>query len=233
MLLSIIIPVFNERNTLSKLLEAVSGVLLENIDKEIIIVDDFSSDGTREILKKLETEYRIFYQQKNYGKGVAIRRGFKEATGDIVLVQDADLEYNPQEYKILLEPILKGDADVVFGSRFVTDKPRRVLYNNHYLANKFLTFVSNLFSGINLSDMETCYKVFSRKAIKEILPCLTANRFGIEPELTAQVAKHKFRIYEVGISYRGRTYEEGKKIGWRDGIAALWHIVRFNLFTRG
>src|SRR3989344_7710491 len=232
MLLSIIIPVFNERNTLSKLLEAVSGVLLENIDKEIIIVDDFSSDGTREILKKLETEYRIFYQQKNYGKGVAIRRGFKEATGDIVLVQDADLEYNPQEYKILLETILKGDADVVFGSRFVTDKPRRVLYNNHYLANKFLTFVSNLFSGINLSDMETCYKVFSRKAIKEILPCLTANRFGIEPELTAQVAKHKFRIYEVGISYRGRTYEEGKKIGWRDGIAALWHIIRFNLFTR-
>jgi len=230
--LSIVIPVYNEEKTLPLILSRVEAVDL-GLEKEIIFIDDGSRDGSREALKKFaDAGHKIILQPKNQGKGAAIRKGFEIASGDIVLIQDADLEYDPQDYSILLQPILDGDADVVYGSRFVTVFPRRVLYFNHYLANQLVTFLSNLFTGLNLSDMETGYKVFTRQAIKEILPCLTAKRFGIEPELTAQVSKHKFRIYEVGISYRGRTYKEGKKIGWRDGIAAIWHIIRFNLFTR-
>ena len=170
--------------------------------------------------------------EKNRGKGATIRKGFKESTGSIILIQDADLEYNPGEYPFLIKPILDGDADVVYGSRFVTVLPRRTLYFSHYLANQLVTLLSNIFTGLNLSDMETGFKVFSREALDSILPCLRSNRFGIEPEITAQISKHKLRVYEVGISYRGRTYADGKKITWKDGLAAIWHIVRFNLFTR-
>ncbi len=230
MTLSIVIPVYNEKATLAALLRAVEGVALPGMEKEIIIVDDGSQDGTREMLERLSGAYNILYQDKNRGKGAALRRGFAKASGGIILIQDADLEYDPAEYLNLLSPILNGRAEVVYGSRFVTHHPRRVLYFYHYLANKLLTFISNLFSGINLTDVEVGYKVFKREALMEILPHLTAKRFGIELELTAEAARHKFRIYEVGISYHGRTYEEGKKIGWRDGVAALWHVVGYNLF---
>ncbi len=221
--LSVVIPVYNEQATLGQLIKAVKAVPLD-MEKEIIIINDGSTDGPM-------PEATISFE-KNQGKGSALRAGFSKATGDIVLIQDADLEYDPKDYPRLLGPILEGKADVVYGSRFIGDQPRRVLYNTHYIANKSLTFFSNLFSNLNLTDMETCYKVFSARALKEILPCLTSNRFGIEVELTAQIAKHHFRVYEVGISYNGRTYAEGKKITWRDGVAALWHIVRYNLFRR-
>ena len=233
MKLSIVIPVFNEEKTLSEILKRVRAVVL-NLEKEIILIDDGSKDGSPQLLKKFEQEgvAKVIFQKLNMGKGMAIRKGFEAATGDIILIQDADLEYDPRDYLMLIQPILDGDADVVYGSRFVTVLPRRVLYFSHYMANNFVTFLSNLMTGLNLSDMETGYKVFTQKAIKEILPCLKSRRFGIEPELTAQIAKHKFRVYEVGISYKGRTYDEGKKIGWRDGVAAIWHIIRFNLFTK-
>ncbi len=233
MKLSIVIPVYNEIKTIEAILKKIEEVKLEHIEKEIILVDDFSTDGTRQLLQKMakENRYRIYFSDKNRGKGASLRRGFKEAEGDIILVQDADLEYDPSEYSLLIGPILKGDADVVYGSRFITSFPHRVLYFHHYLANQFVTFVSNVFTGLNLSDMETCYKVFTKQALKQILPNLKSDRFGIEVELTAQIAKHKFRVYEVGISYRGRTYKEGKKINWKDGVAAIWHIIRFNLFT--
>lgn len=230
--LSVIVPVYNEKDTVLKILKAVENVNLPEIDKEIILVDDGSTDGTRDVLKDIENKYRVIYQDTNKGKGAAVRRGFDAARGDFILIQDADLEYDPREYRVLMQPILDGKADMVYGSRFVSCEPHRVFYNHHHLANKMLTFMSNLFSNLNLSDMETCYKVFTKEALDKIKPCLSADRFGIEVELTAQAAKHKLRVYEVGISYSGRTYSEGKKINWKDGVAAIWHIVRYNILTR-
>ncbi len=229
--LSIVIPIYNEERTLRKLINAVEAVDLP-LRKEIILVDDGSKDRSRVILEEYKDRHKIILLDKNYGKGLALRKAFNQATGDMVVIQDADLEYDPQDYMILLKPILDGDADVVYGSRFVTSFPRRVFYFSHYMANKAITCLSNIFTGLNLSDMETGAKAFTGKVIKEILPCLKAKRFGIEPEITAQVAKHKFRIYEVGISYKGRTYHEGKKLNWKDGLAAIWHVIRFNIFTK-
>ena len=229
--ISIIIPAFNEEKTIEKIVSLVEQVNFP-FEKEIIIIDDGSTDNSRNILGQYTARHKVVFLNKNRGKGFAMRTGFKIATGDAIIIQDADLEYNPDEYMVLLGPIIDGKADVVYGSRFVTNNPRRVLYNTHFIANRFLTALSNFFTNLNLSDMETCYKVFSQKAVQEILPCLKSDRFGIEVELTAQIAKHKLRVFEVGISYSGRTYEEGKKIDWKDGLAAIWHIIRFNLFTR-
>ncbi|MBI2627844.1 MAG: glycosyltransferase family 2 protein [Candidatus Niyogibacteria bacterium] len=230
MKLSIIIPVYNEKNTVQELIKKVQNVFLPDMEKEIIIVDDGSTDGTRDILKKVSGIKYIFHD-KNLGKGGAIKTGFQRATGDIILIQDADLEYDPNEYGRLIAPIFSGRADVVYGSRFVGNDPHRVLYVWHYLANRFLTILSNILTGFNLSDMETCYKVFRKEVVDSFKEKLKSKKFGIEPELTARIAKGRWRIYEVGISYYGRTYEEGKKINWKDGLAAIWHIIRFNLFN--
>jgi glycosyltransferase involved in cell wall biosynthesis len=230
-LLSIVIPVYNEEKTLRALLDAVESVDIPEVEKEIVIVDDCSQDGTRDILKTLPSSYSIIQREKNGGKGSAIREGFLKARGDIVLIQDADLEYDPREFPRILKPILEGRADVVIGSRFIGSEPHRVLFLYHYWGNKVVTFYSNLLSGLNLTDMECCYKVFTRKVLDEIKGSLTATRFGIEPELVARIAKGNWRIYEVGVSYYGRTYAEGKKITWRDGISALWHITKYNLFS--
>jgi glycosyltransferase involved in cell wall biosynthesis len=224
--LSVVMPVYNERNTI---LEVVSRVRAIPVDKELVIVDDFSTDGTREVLKTLESEpgVKIFYHERNQGKGAALRTGFKQCHSPIVLVQDADLEYFPEEYPELIEPIEKGWADVVYGSRFLGRK-HRVLYFHHYLANRFLTFISNVFTNLNLTDMETCYKVFKRELIQSM--DLRQDRFGFEPEVTAKVARGKLRVFEVPISYNGRTYTEGKKIGFKDALKALWCIFRYSLF---
>lgn len=229
--LSVVIPVYNEERTITKLLSAVNSVNLDNIEKEVIIVDDCSTDGTREILKGLAgSQYKIIYQDRNQGKGAALRKGFSVVSGDYAVVQDADLEYDPAEYKFLLQPLVEGKADVVFGSRFVGDRPHRVLMFWHSVGNKVLTLFSNMMTGLNLTDMETCYKAFTKDALQKILPKLTSNRFNIEPELTARAAQAKLRIYEVGISYYGRTYEEGKKIGVKDGFSAIWSIFKFSVF---
>lgn len=232
MKLSVVIPVYNERETLPELLRRVRATPFE---KEIILVDDCSRDGTRELLKGWESEpdLKIRYHAVNQGKGAALRTGIAEAVGDIVLIQDADLEYDPGEYPILIEPIQKGLADVVYGSRFKGARMSRVHLFWHQMANYFLTMVSNMFTNLNLSDMETCYKVFRREVLQGIE--LKSDRFGFEPEITAKIARKRLggkrvRIYEVPISYYGRDYAEGKKIGWKDGVAALWHIVRFNVF---
>lgn len=229
MKLSIVIPVYNEEKTLLDILEKVENVNIGNIEKEIILVDDYSTDGTRKILKSLENKYKIIYHCINKGKGGAIRTGFSVSTGDIIIVQDADLEYNPEEYPRLLQPILEDKADVVYGSRFIGGSAHRVLYFWHSMGNRFLTMFSNMFSDLNLTDMETCYKVFKKEVINTILPKLVSNRFAIEPEITARVAQNKFRIYEIGISYSGRTYKEGKKINWWDGVKAIFAIIYFNL----
>lgn len=235
MKLSVIIPAYNERRTIKELISRVHAIVLPNVEKEILVIDDGSTDGTRDLLKNLKG-IRFIFHKENQGKGGAIKTGFQNATGDIFLIQDADLEYDPNDYGRLLAPILSGHADVVYGSRFIGGDPHRVLYVWHYLANKFLTALSNIFTGLNLSDMETCYKVFRRETADSFKDKLVSKKFGIEPELTAYVAKgrrpggSRWRVYEVGISYYGRTYEEGKKINWKDGLAAMWHIVRFNLF---
>ncbi len=227
MKLSVVIPVFNEKDTIREVVRRVQEVPV-GMDKEIIIVDDGSSDGTREILSKLEgPNLKILLQDTNQGKGAALRAGFARAEGDIIIIQDADLEYDPREYPRLLEPILDGRADAVYGSRFLGG-PHRVLLFWHYVGNKLLTVFCNMLSNLNLSDMETCYKVFRRKILDRIN--LKSNRFGIEPEITLKLAKLKCRIYEVPISYSGRDYSEGKKIGWKDGLAALFHILRFRFF---
>ncbi|MCE5229122.1 glycosyltransferase family 2 protein [bacterium] len=229
--LSIVIPVYNEAATISTIVEAVQAVQLDGINKEIVIVNDCSKDNTGQILEELAKRYdnvRVFHHAVNQGKGAALRTGFQSCTGDWVIIQDADLEYDPNEYHILLEPILTGKADVVFGSRFLGTGAHRVVYYWHSIGNQFLTTLSNMFTNINLTDMETCYKLFRREIIGKIR--IEENRFGFEPEITAKVARLHCRIYEVGISYYGRTYEEGKKIGWRDGVRAILCILKYNLF---
>jgi len=227
MVLSIIIPVFNEAKTIEELLQRVAAVPL---DKEIIVVDDFSNDGTRERLALLAERYdnmKIVLHDKNRGKGCAIRTGLGHITGDMVIIQDADLEYNPAEYPRLVKPIVEGRADVVYGSRFAGGEEHRVLYFWHYVGNRFLTLLSNMFTNLNLTDMETCYKVFRADIIRGIR--LEQDRFGFEPEITAKVARAGCRIFEVGISYSGRTYTEGKKIGWKDGVKAIWCILKYRI----
>ena len=226
--LSVVIPVFNERSTLLSIVSAVLGAPSSGLRKEIVVVDDFSTDGTREILRgQVEGRegIRVLYHDRNRGKGAALRTGIATTTGDIVLVQDADLEYDPREYPKLLAPILSGKADVVYGSRFAGGEARRVLFFWHAVGNRLLTTLSNLFTNLNLSDMETCYKAFRGEVIRGIR--IEEDRFGFEPEVTAKVARLGCRVYEVGIGYYGRTYAEGKKIGWRDGVRAIWCILKY------
>ena len=227
MKLSVVMPVYNERRTLQTVVERVLAVPVE---LELICVDDCSRDGSREILADLQSRHpnvRALLQPRNMGKGAALRRGIQEATGDFVLIQDADLEYDPADYPNLLDPLIQGRADVVFGSRFLGSGPHRVFYFWHFMGNQLLTLLSNCLTNINLSDMETCYKVFRREVIQAIP--IQENRFGFEPEITVKVAKRRLRIYEVGISYWGRTYEEGKKIGWKDGFGAIWCLLKYSI----
>lgn len=233
MKLSIVIPIYNEKKTILQIVGIVKSVTLpEKItERELILVDDCSKDGTREILKNInDPEIRVFYHAKNKGKGGALNTGFRKATGDLVIIQDADLEYDPNEYPKLLKPILEEKADVVFGSRFIGGQSHRILYFWHTTMNKFLTLLSNVFSDLNLTDMETCYKVFRKSVLDQI--AIEENRFGFEPEITAKVGElsrtKNVRVYEVGISYYGRTYNEGKHIGWKDGVRALWCIFKYN-----
>ncbi len=230
--LSIVIPCYNEKATIAKILAEIDTVNLGSTKKEIIIVDDYSTDGTRDVLEPLgraNRHLKILFQGHNQGKGAALKRGILESTGDVVVIQDADLEYDPHDYRRLLYPIERGQADVVYGSRFVGGEPHRVIYYSHTVANKFLTTLSNIFTGLNLTDMETCYKMLRGDLARQLAKDLKAKRFGFEPEITARVAKSRARVYEIGIGYYGRNKEEGKKIGLRDGIKAVWEIIYFNL----
>lgn len=232
MMLSIVIPVYNEKETLFEIIRRVLDSPVE-LEREIVLVDDCSTDGTLELYPQLEAKFpgakiRLCKHTVNQGKGAALRTGYEQAAGDIVIVQDADLEYNPREYPKLLGPILDGRADVVYGSRFVGGDEHRVLYFWHSVGNRFLTMLSNMFTNLNLTDMETCYKVFRAEVLKDIT--IKSNRFGVEPEITAKVARGGWRVYEVGISYSGRSYEEGKKITWKDGFQAMFCIFRFAMF---
>ncbi len=227
MKLSVVIPVYNEKNTVLYVIDKVAET---HFEKEIIVVDDCSNDGTRDVLESLDRpDTRVFYHEVNQGKGAALRTGFSKVEGDIVIIQDADLEYTPDDYDILIKPIVDGNADVVYGSRFQAGVHRCHLFW-HYVINKLLTLLSNMLTNINLTDMETCYKVFKREVVEKL--DIKSNRFGVEPEITAKIAQMKCRIYEVPISYFGRDYAEGKKIGWKDGIQAIWCILRFNIFSR-
>jgi len=229
MKLSVVIPVYNELSTIEEIVDRVRKAPVKDI--EIILVDDYSTDGTRELYNgSLKDQVdQIILQDKNYGKGFALKTGFAHATGDIVIVQDADLEYDPTEYPNMIAPIISDKADVVYGSRFMGGGPHRVVYYWHSIGNQMLTLLSNMLTNINLTDMETCYKAFRREIIQSI--DIKENRFGFEPEITAKIAKKRLRIYEIGISYYGRTYDEGKKIGWRDGVHAIWCILKYNLFS--
>ena len=230
MRLSVVIPCYNERPTIEKLVEAVRSAPVETV--EIIIVDDGSTDGTRELLQGKPPGWvdKLVLQERNFGKGAALRAGFQAVTGDLVIVQDADLEYDPKEYPLLISPILEDRADIVFGSRFMGGRPHRVVYFWHMVGNRFLTLLSNMFTNVNLTDMEACYKVFRRELLNHIT--IEEDRFGVEPELIAKFARTGARMYEVGVSYYGRTYAEGKKIGWKDGLAAIYVILKYNLFRR-
>ena len=227
MKISIIIPCYNEINTIEKIIDKI--LLQEKFDKEIIVIDDYSTDGTTNLLENIKNKYdRLIINSKNYGKGYSIKKGISIATGDVILIQDADLEYDPSDYEKLIRPIIQDNADVVFGSRFVGAGEKRVLFFWHSLGNKLLTLLSNMFTNLNLTDMESGYKVFRSDVIKNIN--LNENRFGFEPEITAKISKEKLRIYEVGIKYYGRRYSDGKKITWKDGISAIKCIIKYNLF---
>lgn len=224
--LSVVIPVYNEVDTIEKILKRVQAV---SLNKEIIIIDDGSTDGTRNLLHSLkENNVKVFLHDKNKGKGAALKTGFKHCSGNLIIIQDADLEYNPKEYTKLIYPIIHMDADVVFGSRFIGEDPHRVHYFWHYIGNKFITLLSNMFTNLNLTDIESCYKLFKSDIIKKI--SIDSKGFGVEPELTSKVAKLKCKIYEVGISYAGRSYSEGKKITWKDGIVAIFTILKYGIF---